>query len=73
VATGAELEPAAEHIRKLGHTVHCPTLAGNRPGDDRSRTGLMDAARSLEAFLKDKNLSGVRLVGHNYGGMVITN
>jgi len=32
----------------------------------------MDAARSLEAFLKDKNLSGVRLVGHSYGGMVIS-
>jgi len=70
--TGAELEAAAENIRKSGHTVHCPTLAGNRPGDDRSRVGLMDAARSLEAFLKEKNLSGVRLVGHSYGGMVIS-
>ena len=70
--TGAELEPAAQHIRERGHTVHCPTLAGNRPGDDRSRIGLMDAARSLEAFLKEKNLSGVRLVGHSYGGMVIS-
>jgi len=35
--TGQEIEPAAEHIRALGHTVHCPTMAGNRPGDDRSR------------------------------------
>ena len=70
--TGAELEAAAENIRKSGHTVHCPTLAGNRTGDDRSRIGLMDAARSLEAFLKEKNLSGVRLVGHSYGGMVIS-
>jgi pimeloyl-ACP methyl ester carboxylesterase len=70
--TGAELEAAAVHIRKLGHTVHCPTLAGNRPDDDRSRIGLMDAARSLESFLKEKNLSGVRLVGHSYGGMVIS-
>ena len=70
--TGAELEPAADHIRKLGHTVHCPTLAGNNPKDDRSRVGLMDAAQSLAAFLRDKNLSGVRLVGHSYGGMVIS-
>ena len=70
--TGAELEPAAAHIRRLGHTVHCPTLTGNRPGDDRSRIGLMDAARSLESFLKDHDLSGVRLVGHSYGGMVIS-
>jgi pimeloyl-ACP methyl ester carboxylesterase len=70
--TGAELEPAAAHMRKLGHTVHCPTLVGNRPEDDRSRIGLMEAARSLESFLKDKALNGVRLVGHSYGGMVIS-
>ena len=70
--TGAEIEPAAEHIRKLGHTVHCPTMAGNRPGDDRSRIGLENAAQSLCAFLRDKNLKDVRLVGHSWGGMVIS-
>ena len=70
--TGAELEPAAEHIRRLGHTVHCPTLAGNRPGDDRSTVGLADAARSLCDFLHDNDLHDVRLVGHSYGGMVIS-
>ena len=32
----------------------------------------MDAALSLERFLKERNLSGVRLVGHSYGGMVIS-
>jgi molybdopterin-binding protein len=41
-----------EHSASAVTPVHCPTLAGNRPGDDRSRIGLMDAARSLEAFLK---------------------
>ena len=70
--TGAELEPTAEHIRRLGHTVHCPTLAGNRPGDDRSRIGLADAAKSLADFLRERNLRNVRLVGHSYGGMVIS-
>ncbi len=42
--TGAELEATMEHLRKAGHTVHCPTLAGNRAGDDRSRVGLKDAS-----------------------------
>jgi pimeloyl-ACP methyl ester carboxylesterase len=70
--TGAEIEPAAAHIRQLGHTVHCPTLAGNRPDDDRSRVGLNDAAESLGAFLKQHDLRDVRLVGHSYGGMVIS-
>ena len=70
--TGKEIEPAAEHIRKLGHSVHCPTLAGNRAGDDRSRVGLMDAVQSLCDFLRERDLKDVRLVGHSYGGMVIS-
>lgn len=70
--SGAEIEPAAAYIRKLGHTVYCPTLAGNRPDDDRSSTRLEDAAHSLVDFLADHNLQNVRLVGHSYGGMVIS-
>ena len=70
--TGAELEATAAHLRAAGHTVLCPTLAGNRPGDDRAATGLEDAAQSLRAFLAEHDLSGVRLVGHSYGGMVIS-
>ena len=68
--TGAELEAVADVIRAAGHTVHCPTLAGNRSGDDRSRCGLVDAVASLEQFLVAGNLTDVRLVGHSYGGMV---
>lgn len=70
--TGELLEPVAEFIRMQGHTVYCPTLAGNRPGDNRATSNLSDAARSLEDFLVNKNLTQVRLVGHSYGGMVIS-
>ena len=70
--TGAELEATAACLRQRGHTVHCPTLAGNRPGDDRARTGLEDAAQSLAAYLDQHDLKAVRLVGHSYGGMVIS-
>ena len=70
--TGELLEPVAQHLRAQGHTVHCPTLAGNKPGDDRSRTGLADAARSLSEFIQSHGLADVRLVGHSYGGMVIS-
>jgi len=52
--------------------VHCPTLAGNRPDDDRSRIGLADAVASLVDFVEDQQLERVRLVGHSYGGMVIS-
>jgi len=70
--TGAELEATAAHLREAGHTVHCPTLAGNREGDDRSRIGLADAIESLVQFIESKDLRDVRLVGHSYGGMVIS-
>lgn len=70
--TGAEMEATASHLRARGHTAHCPTLAGNRPQDDRARSGLEEAAQSLAAFLDEHELQSVRLVGHSYGGMVIS-
>lgn len=70
--TGAEFEAVAEAMRAAGHTVYCPTLAGNRPGDDRATIGLADAIDSLARYLEHKELSDVRLVGHSYGGMVIS-
>ncbi|MBT9490591.1 MAG: alpha/beta hydrolase [Rubrivivax sp.] len=70
--TGAELEAVANAMRAEGHTVYCPTLAGNRPGDDRATTGLADAVASMVAYVEERQLSDVRLVGHSYGGMVIS-
>lgn len=70
--TGELLEPVAQHLRDMGHQVHCPTLAGNRPGDDRAKIGLADAAHSLTTYLEQHRLTDVRLVGHSYGGMVIS-
>lgn len=70
--TGAEMEATAELLRAAGHVVHCPTLAGNHPGDDRSAVGLDDAIASLVAFIEQHDLHDVRLVGHSYGGMVIS-
>lgn len=34
--TGELMAPVTAHLRQRGHTVHCPTRAGNRPGDDRA-------------------------------------
>ncbi|MDM0013735.1 alpha/beta hydrolase [Variovorax sp. J22P168] len=70
--TGAEMEATAAFLREAGHEVHCPTLAGNRPGDDRAAIGLADAIASLVELVESKKLESVRLVGHSYGGMVIS-
>ncbi|MGY8678363.1 alpha/beta hydrolase [Bradyrhizobium sp. UFLA05-153] len=69
--TGAELEPVAAPIRAAGHTVHTPTIKGNRPGDAKT-TGLKEAIQSIADYLAENNLKDVILLGHSYGGMVIT-
>jgi len=69
--TGAELEPTAAPIRAAGHEVYTPTVAGNRPGDAKT-VGLSDAIKSIVDYLNEKNLKDLILVGHSYGGMVIT-
>ena len=69
--TRKELEPTASSIRDAGHQVHTPTIAGNRPGDAKT-VGLDDAIKSIVDYLADNNLIDVILLGHGYGGMIIT-
>ena len=69
--TGELFEEVAAPIRAAGHIVHCPTVAGNNPGDSR-RTGLDAAIASITDYLTGHALSDVVLLGHSYGGMVIT-
>lgn len=69
--TGELMAETAETIRAHGHTVFTPTLAGNRPGDDKS-LGLEDAIQSLVDFFASEGITDAVLIGHSYGGMVIT-
>jgi pimeloyl-ACP methyl ester carboxylesterase len=69
--TGSELEPVAAPIRAAGHQVHTPTIKGNRPGDAKT-TGLAEAIQSVTDYLAENNLKDVILLGHSYGGMIIT-
>ena len=69
--TGAELEPVAAPIRAAGHQVYTPTIKGNRAGDAKT-TGLKEAIQSIADYLAENNLKNVVLLGHSYGGMIIT-
>ena len=69
--TGELFEDVAAPIRAAGHDVHTPTLAGNRPGDSKT-TGLAEAIGSIIVYLTENALTDVILVGHSYGGMIIT-
>ena len=68
---GALFEATAAPIRAAGHEVHLPTLAGNRPGDAKN-AGLEDAIASLVNYFETHDISDAVLMGHSYGGMVIT-
>jgi pimeloyl-ACP methyl ester carboxylesterase len=69
--TGTELEPVAAVIRAAGHQVFLPTIKGNRPGDAKT-TSLDEAIQSIVDYLAENNLKDVVLLGHSYGGMIIT-
>jgi hypothetical protein len=53
--TGNELNAVAEPIRAAGHTVHTPTLKGNRPGDSK-KTTLDEAIGSLVEYFTENTL-----------------
>jgi pimeloyl-ACP methyl ester carboxylesterase len=69
--TGKELEPVAAIVREAGHDVATPTIKGNRPGDPKT-TGLSEAIQSIVDYVEERDLTNIVLVGHSYGGMIIT-
>jgi pimeloyl-ACP methyl ester carboxylesterase len=67
-------QPVARLLRSSGHEVYTPTMTG--PGE---RAHLLDERVDLDRHIEDiaavlhyEDLSDVILVGHSYGGMVIT-
>jgi pimeloyl-ACP methyl ester carboxylesterase len=70
--TGEHFAACAETIRAAGHAVFCPTLTGNRPGDDPRTTTLEDAIESLIAVFEENSIADAILLGHSWGGIPIT-
>ena len=70
---GALWEEVARPLRAAGHEVHTPTLAGNGPGEEVDRTvGHADAVASAIDYVLGEDLSDFVLLGHSYGGTVIS-
>jgi pimeloyl-ACP methyl ester carboxylesterase len=67
-------QPVARRLRAAGHEVHAPTLTGL--GERRhllsAETGLDTHIEDISQLLFHEDLRDVVLVGHSYGGMVIT-
>jgi pimeloyl-ACP methyl ester carboxylesterase len=61
-------------LEAAGHEVYAPTLTGlaERASELSPDVGLDTHIQDVVGLLEEKNLHGVVLVGHSYGGMVIT-
>jgi len=61
-------------LEAAGHEVYAPTLTGlaERAAELSPNIGLDTHIQDVVGLLQEKNLHGVILVGHSYGGMVIT-
>ena len=69
--TGGELAPVATLIEAEGHRAFTPTVKGNGIGDAKT-VGLAEAIESIIDYMIKNDLKDTVLVGHSYGGMVIT-
>ena len=61
-------------LEAAGHEVYAPTLTGlaERAAELSPDIGVETHIQDVVSLLEEKNLHGVILVGHSYGGMVIT-
>jgi pimeloyl-ACP methyl ester carboxylesterase len=64
--------PVAEHLRAAGNRVLTPTLPGLSDGDDPTAYSLGDVVDSVVDLFEDEDLRDVTLIGHSWGGYVIT-
>lgn len=67
-------EKLAEVMRKDNVMLHMPTLSGlgERADELNRRIGLQNHIEDITQYIESRNLEGILLVGHSYGGMVIT-
>ncbi|HVU62302.1 MAG TPA: alpha/beta hydrolase [Mycobacteriales bacterium] len=67
-------DKVARLLRDAGHEVHAPSLTGlaERAGELSADTDLYTHVGDVTSLLAGHDLRDVVLVGHSYGGMVIT-
>ncbi len=63
--------PVRAHLEAAGHEVHTPTAGGLGPDDDK-RVDLRGAAQPIIDYILEHDLRDVVLVGHSWGGYLIS-
>jgi pimeloyl-ACP methyl ester carboxylesterase len=65
-------EPTAWCLRELGHEAHAPTYPGHFPGAGRQGLRHDHYVSSVVEFIERRDLRDVVLVGHSFGGSVVS-
>src|SRR5579863_5519840 len=69
--TGEHLEPVADRLRSKGHVVFTPTILGHGFGVDKS-VDLAAQVDDMQSYIVSEDLEDIVLVGHSYGGVLIS-
>lgn len=68
---GAAWDPTVRHLASRGHKVFAPTMAGHGKAAGR-KVSHADCTKSIVRFIVESSLEDVILVGHSFGGTVIS-
>jgi len=69
--TGELWQPVADALRRAGHEVHTPTVAGHGKGVDK-RVNHAQCTQSIVEHVVARDLNDFVLLGHSYGGTIIS-
>ena len=59
------------HLVEKGHVTHAPTLPGHGPQAPRHGITHQDCVGSIIAYIQQRCLEDITLVGHSFGGTVV--
>jgi pimeloyl-ACP methyl ester carboxylesterase len=65
-------EPTVWCLRELGHEAYAPTYPGHLPGAARTGIRHRDYVTAVTAFIEGSDLRDVVMVGHSFGGSVVS-
>lgn len=65
-------EPTAWCLRELGHSAVAPTYPGHAPGASRRGIRHEDYVSAVVSFIEGLDLRDIVLVGHSFGGSVVS-
>jgi acetyl esterase len=60
------------HLERLGHKTFTPTVAGHGRSASSRDVSLADGIQSVLNYIADRKLADLVLVGHSFGGLIIS-